>query len=112
MNGTNKMLMIFVDEADQWRNIPLYEALVDKLARMEVAGATVLAGITGYGTQGRIQKRRGPATNDRPVAVLAVDSEDKLNEVMPKLRPMVRDGLMMTLDVNVVPHSVGAVPVQ
>lgn len=111
MNGSNKMLVIFIDESDKWRDMPLYEALVDKLARLEVAGATVLAGITGYGVNGRVQKRRGANSNARPVAVLAVDSEDKLNEVMPKLRPMVRDGLMMTLDVDVVPQPVEAATV-
>ncbi len=108
MNGSNKMLMIFVDEGDRWKNVPLYEALVDKLVRMEVAGATVLSGITGYGTNGRIQKRRAAGSEDRPVAVLAVDSEDKLNEAIQQLRPMVQDGLMMTMDVDVVPHTVGA----
>lgn len=96
------MLMIFVDEADRWKNVPLYEALVDKLARMDVAGATALAGLAGFGGS---QRKR--SLDERPVAVLAVDTEEKLAEVVPHLRPMAQDALMMTMDVDVLPQRVG-----
>jgi uncharacterized protein len=54
--STAKMLRIYIGQDDQWKDRPLYEAIVMKLKDMEVAGATVYKGILGYGAQQRLQK--------------------------------------------------------
>jgi PII-like signaling protein len=99
VNGSNKLLMIFVEEADRWRNIPLHQALVDKLAGLDVAAATALEGLGGFG---------GTVSLDRPMTVLAFDTEAKLASVMPHLRPMTRGAVMMTMDADLVHLSPGS----
>ena len=41
MNTPTKMLMIFFVESDQWEDLPLYEAILRQLVKMEISGATV-----------------------------------------------------------------------
>lgn len=101
-----RMLVVLVDETDMWEDVPLYEAIIRRLSRHEIAGATALAGIMGYGIHGRIHRRRlFGVSDDRPVAVLSVDTEDKLQAVIPEIKPMVREGLMFLTDVDIVPIS-------
>lgn len=99
-----KMLIIMVDEADTWQGLPLYEALIRRLVKHEVAGATALSGVMGFGIHGEIH-HRGINGGDAPIAVLSVDTEDKLRSVLPEIRPMVREGVMFLTDVEVVPVS-------
>jgi PII-like signaling protein len=40
-----KMMLIFCDENDTFGDLPLYEAIIRKLAQLGVAGATATAGI-------------------------------------------------------------------
>src|SRR5215510_9410627 len=99
-----KMLLIFIDQTDTWHNAPLYEAIVRVLEQNGIAGATVLSGIMGYGIHHRIH-RRGllGVSDDKPLTVVAIDSEDKLRGVLPALRPMVREGLIGLLNFEIIP---------
>lgn len=98
-----KMLIIMVDETDTWRGLPLYEALMQRLVKHEVAGATALSGVMGFGIHGRLHRRGPVGSGDAPVAVLSVDTEDKLRSVLPDIRPMVREGMMFLTDVEIIP---------
>ncbi len=91
------MLMIFFDESDTWGDprIPLYEAVVRVLLEEGIAGATVVRGVLGYGAAHKLtQDALFGSTADRPVAVLSIDREDKLRAVLPKLQPMITEGLV------------------
>ncbi len=97
------MLMVFVDETDTWEELPLYEAIVRRMVRLEVGGATVQAGIMGYGSHAKVHRKRlFGVSDDRPITILAVDTEEKLRRVLPEIRPMVKEGLMLLTDVEVV----------
>lgn len=98
-----KMLIIMVDETDTWKGLPLYEALIERLVKQEVAGATALSGVMGFGIHGRIHRRGPVGSGDAPIAVLSVDTEDKLRSVLPDIQQMVREGMMFLTDVEVVP---------
>ena len=99
-----KMLLIFIDQTDTWQNVPLHEAIVRVLEQNGVAGATVLSGIMGYGIHRRIH-RRGllGVSDDKPLTIAAIDNEDKLRNVLPAVRPMVREGLIGLTDFEVIP---------
>ena len=99
-----KMLLIFIDQTDTWKNAPLHEAIVRVLEQNGVAGATVLSGIMGYGIHRRIH-RRGllGVSDDKPLTIAAIDSEDKLRNVLRAVRPMVREGLIGLTDFEVIP---------
>lgn len=91
------MLLIFFDESDTWGDprIPLYEAVVRVLLEEGVAGATVLRGVLGYGAAHQLtQDALSGSTADRPVVVLSIDREEKLRAVLPRLQPMITEGMV------------------
>jgi PII-like signaling protein len=98
-----KMLLIFIDQTDTWQNAPLHEAIVRVLEHNGIAGATVLSGIMGYGIHRRIH-RRGllGVSDDKPLTIAAVDTEEKLREVLLAIRPMIREGLIGLTDFEVI----------
>ena len=105
MNPPIKMLIIYVDESDMWgeSHAPLYEAIVRRLRQMEIAGATVQTGIMGFGSHQKVHhKRLFGISDDRPVMITAVDDEAKLRKILPEIRGMVLEGLLVLLDVEVI----------
>ena len=103
MNPPVKMLVIYADESDIWgdAHTPLYEAIVRRLRQLEIAGATVQTGIMGFGSHQKVHhKRLFGISDDKPVVITAVDSEVKLRKILPEIRGMVREGLVVMLDVE------------
>jgi PII-like signaling protein len=100
-----KMLIILVDESDTWGEHPLYEGITRKLEHLDAPGATVQAGIMGFGSHHRIHRKRlFGVSDDRPISVSVVAEESFLRDkLLPAIRPMVTEGLILLLDVEVVP---------
>jgi PII-like signaling protein len=103
-----KMLQIFVDENDTRGTVPLYEAIVRRLRQLEVAGATVHIGGMGFGSHGKMhQKHLFGISDDRPVLITVIDSEATIRGILPEIRGMVTEGLVLLLDVEVIPPPEG-----
>jgi hypothetical protein len=98
-----KMLLMFVNETDRWNDAPLYQAIVMRLRQLNIAGATAQTGIIGFGHH-HVLHHKGlfGISDDRPVTITAVDQESKLRAVLPELREMVREGLIVLLDAELV----------
>jgi PII-like signaling protein len=73
------------------------------LERQGIAGATVNLGLMGYGRHRRIH-RKGlfGMSDDKPVTIMAVDTDEKIRAVLPIITPMVREGLILLQDVEVI----------
>ena len=101
-----KMLVIFIAETDMWQDVHLYAAIVTTLERQGIAGATVNLGLMGYGRHRRIH-RKGlfGVSDDKPVTIMAVDTEEKLRAVLPSIIPMVSEGLILLQDAEVILKS-------
>jgi uncharacterized protein len=98
-----KMLVIYVDETDLWGTVTLYEAIVRRLRQLGLAGATVHHGIMGFGSHGKVHhKRLFGVSDDRPVVISVVDSEVEIRKILPEIRRMVKEGLVVLLDAEVV----------
>jgi PII-like signaling protein len=98
-----KLLLIFVNETDRWHDHPLYHAIVQRLRHLELAGATAHAGILGFGHHRRLHhKGLLGVSDDRPVTIMAVDDEQKIRAVLPELREMVKEGLILLLDAELI----------
>jgi uncharacterized protein len=103
MSPPVKMLFIFVDETDTWEGRSLYEAIVRRLRQLDLAGATVHTGIMGFGRHMQVHhKGLFGISDDRPVAITVVDEEKKLRQALPELQVMVKEGLMVLLDAELV----------
>ncbi len=99
------MLRIHFGEDDKWKNRPLYRAIVEKCRELDIAGATVLRGIEGYGASTLIRrKHRLVFSHDAPVMVSVIDSEDKIQSLLPFLDEMVDEGLIAMSDVEVIKY--------
>lgn len=94
-----KLLLIYIDDNDQWEDMPLYEAIVRRLRQMEVAGTTVTHGIMGFGSHMSVH-RKGlfGSYDDRPVIIHVADRPEKIEEILPVVRSMVSEGLILTFD--------------
>lgn len=106
-----KALLAFFDATDEWDGSPLHEELVRQLQRHGIAGATVLSGIMGYGIHRRIH-RKGlfGVVDNKPVTLVAIDNEEKLRQTLPFIRHMIREGIVVLVDAELIPVSTGSAP--
>jgi len=90
-----KLLRIYVGESDTLKGKSLYEAIVLKARELNLAGATVFRGIMGYGASSRIHSiKLLRLSEDMPVMIEIVDSEDNINKILPFLDETVKEGLI------------------
>lgn len=98
-----KLLLIYLDETLRLGDIPLYEAVIQRLARLDIRGATVHAGIMGFGHHHTIHRKRlFGVSDDRPMTISVVETEEKLAAVLPEIRAMVVKGMVFLLDGEIV----------
>jgi len=97
-----KCLMIFIEDTDTWKGEPLYEVLVRLMHKRGVAGASAVSGITGFGAAGQIH-RKGlfGVSDEKPIIIVAVDSEEKIREAIDAVAPLIKEGLICTHDTEV-----------
>lgn len=99
------LLRIHIGESDRADGRPLYEALVLKARELRLAGATVLRGSMGYGASSRLHTARVlRLSEDLPVVVEIVDTEERIAELLPHVEAMVADGLVTLERVRVVKY--------
>jgi uncharacterized protein len=106
LEGKAKMLRIHFGEDDKWQGKPLYRAIVEKCRELDIAGATVFRGIEGYGASTLIRKPHHllSFSHDAPLMVTVVDSEEKVQKLIPQLDAMVADGLIAISEVEVIKY--------
>src|SRR5689334_20328805 len=99
------LLRIFIGESDRWEHKPLYEAIVLKAREMHLAGATVLRGPMGFGKSSRLHTAKILRLSiDLPLVIEIIDSEEKIQQFLPVLDPMMGGGLLTMEKVKVVEY--------
>lgn len=89
------MLRIFIGENDRYKGKPLYEQIVMKARELNLAGATVTKGILGFGADSRIHTAKILAlSEDLPIIIEIVDTDEKINTLMPFIDETVEEGLV------------------
>jgi PII-like signaling protein len=103
MRGAARLMRIYMGESDRWEGEPLYQAIVNRLRVMGIAGATVYRGILGYGVKGHTHKGgRLPFSRDLPVMISVVDAAEKLAQAIDQIEAMMVDGIIVLSDVDVI----------
>lgn len=93
LEGTALLVRIYIGESDKWEGKPLYQAIVERLRKEHIAGATVLRGIDGFGAHAHLHTTRLlRLSEDLPILIEVVDAEERLRDVLPELDRMVNDG--------------------
>ncbi len=101
------LLRIFFGEADRYEGKPLHEAIVLKAREMQMAGATVLRGPMGFGHSSRLHTAKIlRLSEDLPLVIELVDSEEKINAFLPVLDGMMGSGLVTIEKVKVLRYGV------
>jgi len=96
--GEQVLMRIFIGEGDRHGHKPLYEALVELLRSEGFAGATVLRGVCGFGANRVYHTQKLlDLSADLPLVVEVVDTEEKINAIMPRIDAMMGGG-MITLE--------------
>ena len=99
------LLQVFIGESDQWHGRPLYEAIVHKARELHLAGATVLRGPMGFGAHSRMHTAKIlRLSEDLPMVIEIVDSREKIDELLPQIDEMVREGLVTLERVQVIKY--------
>jgi PII-like signaling protein len=97
-----RLLRIFIGESDTYDGRPLYQAIVEMLRREGLAGATVLRGIEGFGKSSRLHAAHIlRLSEDLPLVIEVVDSNERIEGILPALDEMVGDGLITLERVDV-----------
>jgi PII-like signaling protein len=104
------LLRIYIGEARRHGHQPLYEAIVLKAREMQLAGATVIRCVMGYGKSSRLHTAKIlRLSDDLPLVIEIVDDESKINAFLPVLDQMVPAGLATLEKVRAVCYR-GAAP--
>ncbi len=101
--GPALRLTIFVGENDRWHHRPLYAEIVHRAHAANLAGASVLRGIEGFGATSRIHTNRLLSlAEELPIAIIIVDQEEAVRAFLPQLDELVTEGLVMVEKVDVI----------
>lgn len=104
--GTGRRVRVYIGESDQWRGKPLYAAIVQEARKRGMAGATVARGIMGFGAHSIVHETHlFSLSQDRPIVVEIVDSCNKIEDFLPVLDGMIKDGMITTSDVEVISYT-------
>lgn len=99
------LLRVFIGESDHYQGKALYEAIVLKARELNLAGATVLRGILGFGADSRVHSAKLlRLSEDLPVVVEIVDTEENLQKIILFLDDAVTEGLITLEKVRVIKY--------
>src|SRR6266404_7765625 len=100
------LLRIFIGESDRWHHQPLYEAIVLKARELHLAGATVLRGPLGFGRSSVLHTAKVlRLSQDLPVVVEIVDTEEKISGFLPILTDLTKRCLITLEKVTVIRYG-------
>jgi hypothetical protein len=111
LNGEQVLVRIFIGESDKWHHQPLHVALLERLRKEGFAGATVFHGIAGFGARSVLHTTHLlRLSEDLPVVIEVVDTEESVERLAPLLEEMVSEGLVTMEKVRVMKYAPGSRP--
>lgn len=93
---------IFIGDTDQYHHKPLSTEIVHRAHARGLAGASVFHGIEGFGAASHIHTSRILSlSDDLPIAIVIVDTEEKITDFLPELDDLIDEGLVIIDEVEV-----------
>jgi len=99
------LLRIFIGNDDTFGEKPLYDQIVLKARNMGIAGATVTRGILAYGPASHELQIALRFSEDRPIVIDIVDTDDRVRAFLPVVEEMIESGLVITQKVSVIRYG-------
>lgn len=95
IEGEQVLMRIFIGQSDRWKQKPLFKALIELFRAKGLAGATVLQGVAGFGPDSILHEARlFRLSQDLPLVIEVVDTEDHVRTVLPEVDRMMSGGLI------------------
>lgn len=111
LTGEQVLVRIFIGESDKWHHQPLHVALLERLRKEGFAGATVFHGIAGFGARSVLHTTHLlRLSEDLPVVIEVVDTEEHIERLTPILEEMISEGLVTMEKVRVMKYAPGSRP--
>ena len=93
--GKKKVARIYIDNQDKFEGEPLWEAILKRAKEEGMAGATVIRGMMGFGAHSRLHSARLlRLSEDLPLIIEIVDTEEKVRRYVEEIDDMFQDGLI------------------
>ncbi len=87
---------IFLDEDDMYDGKRMYEYILRYLMHHNIMGASVFEAMGGYGHKHHLNfPRQIGASDEGPIMLMFIDEEQKVRTVLPHIKEVVRDGLIV-----------------
>jgi PII-like signaling protein len=101
--GERMLMRIHIGESDKWHSKPLYEAIVQMFRKKGFSGATVLRGVAGYGGSSVYHTDKLlRLSEDLPIVVEVIETQERIEQILPQLDEMVDGGLITLEKVRVI----------
>lgn len=111
--GERTLMRIHLGERDKWKGKPLHEAIVELLRTRGYAGATVFRAVMGFGASSHVRTDKIELLSmDLPLVVECVDTEEKIQAVLPELDAMIGGGLVTLERARVIMYRADVPPEQ
>ena len=110
IEGKGKLLRIYLNEIKMLGDKPLYEAIVERAFQNGLAGSMVFRGIEGSGFCCKVCRTQIPSltiSKCQPMVIEFIDTEEKLQALIPVLKGMIPSGAMVMLDAEIVYNVCG-----
>ena len=102
------MIRIFTGENDRYNNRPLYEEIILKARELNLAGATAIRGLLGFGANSRVHAAKLlTLSDDLPIIVEIVDTEENISGLLPFIDEAVKEGLVTMEKMKVIKYRHG-----
>ena len=97
-----QLVTIYVNSTDQYRDRPLYSAIVQLCKQRGIAGATVSRCVEGYGGHRHIHTTRLLELSENlPVRIEIIDVAERIEPLLAALESMIGEGLLTVADVRI-----------
>lgn len=105
LEGTQHRLTIFIGESDTVHHKSLADEIVHRAHNAGLAGCTVFRGIEGYGASNHLHTTRILSlSDDLPIAVIIVDTPERIQQFLPTLDELITEGLVIRDEVEVIKY--------
>lgn len=103
LQGERVLMRIHIGESDKHDGKPLYQQIVQLLRARHYAGATVFRGIMGFGAMSKIHTDRFvDLSTNLPIVVECIETEERIDAILPELDAMLGGGLITLEKVRVI----------
>ena len=101
--GKAVKVTLYLSDTAKHHGIPVYTNVLDFLFRHDIAGATALKGVAGFGTRHRMHAAHILELSDHlPIRIEFIDRKEKVDAIMDELQKRCGCGLIEVQETNII----------